>query len=188
MTQFSSLTNHFLIAMPTLQDPNFAQTVTYLCEHNEEGALGIVINKPQEILLGDILSHIGLETHDNDIAHRPIFAGGPVQPERGFVLHPGVKRDWESTLSITERISLTTSLDILTSISQGEGPSPALIALGYAGWGAGQLEQELAENSWLSGPADETVLFNTPTERRLEAAAALLGVDLTLISSQTGHA
>jgi putative transcriptional regulator len=188
MTWQNSLTNQFLIAMPAMEDPNFTQTVTYICEHNEQGALGIVINRPMsEIHLGDLLEQLDVSPKQPDVAKRPIFAGGPVQPEHGFILHRPA-RSWESTLQIDAQIGLTTSQDILTAIADGEGPGEALIALGYAGWGAGQLEQELADNAWLSVPVNYEVLFHVPAEQRWQQAAALLGVDLSLMSSDAGHA
>lgn len=183
----SNLTNHFLIAMPQLADPNFFHTVTYICEHNEDGALGIVINRPLELTLGEVLEHMDLAADDNDATAQVVYQGGPVQQERGFVLHEPVTQ-WDATLPITEHIGVTTSRDILEAIAKGDGPQHSLIALGYAGWGAGQLEQELAQNAWLSGPADKGILFETPHEKRWEAAAALLGVDLNLLSGDAGHA
>ena len=183
----TDLTNHFLIAMPQLADPNFFHTVTYICEHNQEGALGIVINRPLDLKLGEILDHMEIESGTETLAERIVYMGGPVQQERGFVLHrPATK--WDSTLLITDSIGLTTSRDVLTAMARGEGPVESLVALGYAGWGAGQLEEELAANAWLSGPADERILFRTPVEKRWEEAAALLGVDLNLLSGDTGHA
>jgi len=187
MSEPASLRNHFLIAMPALADPNFAHTVTFLCEHNEEGALGIIFNRPLELTLGEVLAHMQIEPSASVDISVPVFFGGPVQPERGFVLHspPG---EWSSSLSITEDIALTTSRDVITAIAHGEGPKHYLLALGYAGWGGGQLEHEMADNAWLSGPADPRLLFETPVEERWEAAAALLGIDLHLLSSETGHA
>lgn len=183
----ASLTNHFLIAMPTLADPNFSRTVTYICEHNEDGAMGIVINRPSDLRLGELLDHLECEGENAAASSRPVYLGGPVQRDRGFVLHrPG--GDWDSSLQIAEGISVTTSKDILEAIAQARGPEAYLVALGYAGWGAGQLEAEMAENSWLSGPADPAVIFEREATERWRAAAALLGVDLALLSSQTGHA
>lgn len=181
------LTNHFLIAMPALDDPNFARTVTYVCEHNADGAMGIVINRPIDIRLGEVLGHMQLASPHEEVGRRPVLLGGPVQRERGFVLHtpPG---QWGSTLRVTDRIGVTTSRDILVAMADGSGPARVLVALGYAGWGAGQLEKEMADNSWLSGPADESILFDVPFEDRWTAAAALLGVDLERLSSQVGHA
>lgn len=183
----SRLSNHFLIAMPSLEDPNFQRTVTFLCEHNADGALGIVINRPTDISLGELLDHLETPAQTPGIAQRTVYMGGPVQRERGFVLHPPDKQ-WDSSLLISERVAVTTSRDILAAIAQGDGPEHFLVALGYAGWGAGQLEQEMAENAWLSGPADPDIIFRRSNEERWRAAAALLGVDINLLSSDTGHA
>ena len=168
------LTNHFLIAMPSLADPNFSRTVTYLCEHTAEGALGIVINRPTDIRLGELLAHLKLPSPPEEVARRPVFLGGPVQRDRGFVLHRPLGR-WESSLKIADDIALTTSKDILAAIARAEGPQDYLIALGYAGWGPGQLEAEMAENAWLSGPASADVIFGESSADPGGAAAALLG-------------
>ena len=185
--EFESLKNHFLIAMPSLTQGIFAHSLTYLCEHNEQGAMGIIINRPMGLALGEILEHLnidGVRHHSED----PVMAGGPVQTDRGFVLHPTGEQQWESTRSITEEISLTTSRDILDALAHNEGPASALVALGYAGWGAGQLESELVANSWLTIPADSAIIFDTPAEKRLDAAAAKLGIDLSLLAPGAGHA
>ncbi len=188
MLETVNLTNHFLIAMPDLADPNFHHTVTYVCAHNEDGAMGIVINRPMNVDLGEVLDHMRINGPEADSLIRdiPIYQGGPVQPERGFVLHhpPG---DWDAMLQVTEEIGVTTSRDILIAIAESRGPENLLIALGYAGWGAGQLEKEMAENAWLSGPASTSILFNVPAENRWQAAAAHLGIDLNLLSTQAGH-
>lgn len=183
----SFLTNQFLIAMPGLTDPNFAQTVTLVCEHNEQGALGIVINRPLPMTFADVFAQLDLDATQSKVAQQPVLQGGPVQTDRGFVLHsPGPL--WDSTLPVSEWLHLTTSRDILEALARGEGPQAALIALGYAGWGAGQLETEVAQNAWLTVPASEAVLFQTALERRWEAASRLLGVDLLHLSSDAGHA
>ncbi len=187
MSETDYLANHFLIAMPNLADPNFFHTVTYICEHNEEGALGIVINRPMNLHLSDVLAHMELSAADEVVGNAPIYVGGPVQPDRGFVLHRPLGH-WEATLPITEVIGVTSSRDILSAIAANEGPEESLIALGYAGWGAGQLEEEMAANAWLSGPADERIVFELPHEKRWEAAAAKLGIDLNLLSGDAGHA
>jgi putative transcriptional regulator len=187
MDRDTDLTNQFLIAMPTLQDENFSRTVTYICEHNEHGAMGIVVNRPLDLHLNDILQQLEIAESDPKLGEEIIFIGGPVQPERGFVLHGG-ERKWDSTLRITPEISVTTSRDILQSLAQGEGPQEHLIALGYAGWDSGQLEQELSDNAWLNGPANTEILFHLPVEQRWRAAAQLLGVDLDLLSGDAGHA
>lgn len=187
MIEPTYLNNQFLIAMPTLADPNFFQTVTYISEHNADGALGLIINRPMSLTLGQLLEHLQITTDQVELAASPIYQGGPVQPEQGFVLHTPVGH-WGSTLRVTEHIGITTSRDILQAVAQGEGPEQWLVTLGYAGWGPRQLERELAENAWLSGPADPDILFHTPSERRWSAAAALLGVDLNLLSAAAGHA
>ena len=181
------LTNHFLIAMPALEDPNFFHTVTYICEHNTEGALGLVINRPLDMRLTEVLQHMKLQNTSPDAGQKAIHLGGPVQQNRGFVLHNPLG-DWEATLKVTDRIGITSSNDILKALASESGPETYLVALGYAGWGAGQLEQELADNAWLNGPADPEILFNTADDERWNAAAASLGIDLDLLSSDTGHA
>jgi putative transcriptional regulator len=186
MTQ-DFLTNQFLVAMPSLEDPNFRESVTFICEHNPQGALGIVINRPMNVVLGDILKQLSLEAEDGATAATPIFLGGPVQPERGFVIHEP-QGAWEATLKVGEHIGVTTSRDVLAAIASGGGPRKAFVALGYAGWSPGQLEEELRSNSWLSAPADMRIVFETPVEQRWQAAAKLIGVDLSLLSGDAGHA
>lgn len=185
----TSLRDHFLISMPHLHDDTFAQTVIYICDHSEYGAMGIVVNRPSGIRLCDLFSHLELEDHSGLWSERPVFNGGPVRDDRGFVLHlaePGQR--WLSSHAINDEISLTTSLDILEAIARGEGPHTFLVALGYAGWGPGQLEQELADNLWLSCPANSDILFHLPLEDRLQAAAATLGINLNLLPAHAGHA
>jgi putative transcriptional regulator len=181
------LINQFLIAMPAMEDPNFAQTVTLVCEHNERGALGIVINRTLPMTFGEVFDQLGLESRLSRVAEQPVLRGGPVQTERGFVLH-SPSGHYESSLPFSARMHLTTSRDILDALAAGEGPDSAVIALGYAGWDAGQLEDEMARNAWLTVDADERVLFATPVEERWSAAARLLGVDLVALSSDAGHA
>ncbi|OOZ41927.1 hypothetical protein BOW53_01795 [Solemya pervernicosa gill symbiont] len=189
MDEAESLSNHFLIAMPQLADPHFFHTVTYICEHNSDGALGIVINRPLDIELGDILKQLDLDAATPAIGSTPIYNGGPVQQERGFVIHkPKSKVEWSSSLKISDEITVTSSRDILQAIAEGKGPEKSLIALGYAGWGAGQLDQEMLDNAWLSGPADEAIIFDTQSDARWKAAASLLGIDINTLSSDTGHA
>ncbi|MCG6864270.1 MAG: YqgE/AlgH family protein [Thiogranum sp.] len=187
MVDAQYLTNQFLIAMPGLEDPNFFHSVTYICEHNADGALGLVVNRPLEMRLGEILQHIQLDHAEPEARQMPVHLGGPVQQDRGFVLHEPLG-NWEATLKVTDRIGITSSIDILHAIARNEGPERSLITLGYAGWGAGQLEQEMADNAWLSGPANPEILFHTPDEERWRAAAASLGVDLDLLSGDAGHA
>lgn len=184
----ASFTNHFLIAMPALTDPHFAHTVTYICEHNHEGAMGIIINRPLTITVGEIFEQMHISTVEgNPLIQQPIFLGGPVQRERGFVIHQPIG-NWEASLAVTDTIGITTSRDILIAMAQGNGPKRSLIALGYSGWGAGQLEQEMMNNVWLSGTADLRVIFEMQVERRWHTAAMLLGVDLNFLSGEVGHA
>jgi putative transcriptional regulator len=181
------LRDHFLLAMPRLSEGIFSQSITYICEHGESGAMGIVINRPLDLSVSEIFEHLQISTQ-RDFSEMPVMAGGPVQMDHGFVLHRYCDKTWEASVKITSEITLTTSRDILRAIATDSGPSDHLIALGYAGWTAGQLEQELAENSWLTLPGSSDIIFSTPAEQRLEAAAALLGIDMNLISGQAGHA
>ncbi|MEH6500556.1 MAG: YqgE/AlgH family protein [Pseudoalteromonas distincta] len=186
-TTANYLKHHFLIAMPHMADPRFVNTLIYLCDHNEDGAMGLVINQPSDLQLADILEQLQ-PTVDSPgkVASFPIYNGGPVQTERGFVLHQGPEQ-WEASMDLGP-LQLTTSRDILIDMAHGIGPSQVLIALGYAGWDAGQLDQELVDNVWLSCPADPHILFELPSEERLAAAARSLGIDLRLLTSQAGHA
>lgn len=181
------LRNHFLLAMPALSDANFARTVTFVYEHNQDGAMGIIINRPLNITLEEVLRHMGGKGCAKGVGMMSVCLGGPVQQERGFILHRPIGQ-WEATLAVGDEFGITTSCDILNAISEGQGPSQMLIALGYAGWGPNQLEQELADNAWLSTPANSKVVFDTPYEQRWEAAAALAGVDLCRLSGEVGHA
>ncbi len=181
------LTNHFLIAMPSLMDPNFHKTVTLICAHSEEGAMGIVINRPTTILLGEVLAQMEMASSDQKINNLTVYEGGPVQRDRGFIIYRPLS-PWESTLKIGDNYGVATSRDILEAMCHGRGPENTLVALGYAGWGAGQLERELAENAWLSSPAVETILFQVPAEDRWRSAAALLGVEIENLSHEAGHA
>ena len=182
-----SLTNHLLIAMPQLLDPNFAQTVAIVCEHTDKGALGIVLNKPLPMRLSDVLSQMKLEPTTADIAAQPVLRGGPVHTDRGFVLHrPGGQ--WDHTHRVSDTIQVTTSRDVLAAMARGEGPSDAFIALGYAGWESGQLEREMKENAWASMPVDPRVVFELPFEERWAGAWRLMGVDVDRLSTEAGHA
>jgi putative transcriptional regulator len=187
MTQVTYLNNHLLIAMPSLQDPNFNRTVTYICEHTEKGAIGIIINRPTDLSLDYIFEQMSIPVTHEPAKHLPILQGGPVQTDRGFVIHRPPKA-YRSSLKTYEDLAITTSQDVLEELARGEGPQDVLVALGYAGWEAGQLEQELTSNSWLSCPAIADIIFNTPFEHRWEAAAAQMGVDINLISGDAGHA
>jgi putative transcriptional regulator len=191
MSHEISLTNHFLIAMPTLLDPNFQQTVSYICEHNEEGTMGIIINRPTDITLADLCEQLDITIDDPDMANHPVYHGGPVETERGFILHSPLG-NWESTLPITKDIGLTLSIDIIESIAGNPDadmpPENFIITLGYAGWGEEQIEDEILENSWLSVPANSEILFHTPIEQRWTAAAATMGINLNQLSTDIGHA
>ena len=187
MTDLVSLANHFLIAMPSLADANFARSVTLICEHSDEGAMGIVINRVTDLHLGDIFEQLDIEPDKATNSESAVYLGGPVQNNRGFVLHEPLG-NWESTLTVTDKFGVSTSRDILEAIAQNRGPEKFLVALGYAGWGAGQLEREISENSWLSGPASRNIIFDLPVEQRWKAAAQLVGVDLTTLSGEAGHA
>jgi len=182
-----SLTNHLLIAMPQLNDPNFAQTVALICEHTDKGALGIVLNKPLPMKLSEVLSQMKLEPTNEQIGEMPVLRGGPVHTDRGFVLHrPGGQ--WDHTHRVSDTIQVTTSRDVLAAMARGEGPSDAFIALGYAGWESGQLERELKENAWASMPVDARVVFELPFEERWAGAWRLMGIDVDRLSPEAGHA
>lgn len=181
-----SLRDHFLIAMPGMQDSSFAHSVTYICDHSESGAMGLTLNHPLPLTLTDIFQQLELEDSSGR-GDQPVMSGGPVQVERGFVLH-NAGSEWQSTIQVSSEISLTASRDILVALAEGKGPSEYLLALGYAGWDAGQLEEEILANAWLTLPADKQILFNTPPEQRWSAAARHLGIDLNLISANAGHA
>jgi putative transcriptional regulator len=182
------LKHHFLIAMPNMVDPNFAGTVVYICEHNDKTALGLVINRPTDLTLEKLFDKIDLKLEISPWKDEPVFFGGPVQTERGFVLHqpPG---NYGSSLHVSDDIALTTSKDVLEALAEGSGPRRLLVTLGYAGWGAGQLENEIAHNAWLTVPADPAVIFETPAHERLQAALRLLGIDDGMqLSGLAGHA
>ena len=183
----TSLRDHFLLAMPQLQDPHFSGTLTYLCEQGEQGALGLIVNKPLELSFAELLDQMQLPSGYCEAGSQPIYRGGPVHTDRGFVLHTG-QPEWKASLPVSETLVLTTSIDILEALAANEGPESFLITLGCAAWEAGQLENEIKENSWLTCPAWGDALFKLPPEQRLNAAAAHLGIDLNLISQQVGHA
>lgn len=182
-----NLTGNFLIAMPAMTDPYFAKSLTFICEHNEQGALGVVVNRPIDMTLQTLFDQVGIALDNREIADSPLYFGGPVQTDRGFVLHQPAGT-WSSTLVVDGDIGLTTSRDILEAIGSGSGPSRFIVALGYAGWAPGQLEHELAQNAWLSVDAAAAVIFDLPWETRVNAAMARLGVDLASLSEQAGHA
>ena len=187
MTFEGSLTNQLLIAMPGMQDPNFSTTVTLVCEHNDEGALGIVINRPLTLKLGGLFEQLDLSDPDPQAADDPVLLGGPVGPERGFVLH-GPEQSYENSIPVSSDIQLTLSRDVLDAMAGGGGPDKSLVALGYAGWEPGQLENEMLANSWLSVPASTDIVFDTPFADRWAKAAQIIGIDISRMSSDAGHA
>lgn len=190
------LTHHFLIAMPGMEDEAFARSVVYLCEHSARGALGLVINKPSDINLRNLFDKVELPLGREDLARTPVFQGGPVQTERGFVLHEPVFASdaapnepvYASTMTIAGGLEMTTSKDVLEALSTGAGPRKLLVSLGYSAWGEGQLESEIAENSWLTVGADPAVIFDTPVEQRYDKALSLLGLESWMLSRDAGHA
>jgi putative transcriptional regulator len=186
-TPATFLANHLLVALPSLADPHFARSVVLLCQHDADGAMGIVVNRASEYRLGEVLSQIGLRSDDANLCEQPVLGGGPVHPERGFVLHDGT-RDWDSSLAFGDGLHVTTSRDVLEAMTRGEGPERAVVALGCASWGAGQLEYELGENTWITVPADPELLFALPLEARWQAAAGRIGVDLARVADYSGHA
>ena len=181
------LARQLLIALPALANSPFARSVTLICQHDTDGAMGVVVNRASEYTLGDVFEQMGIASKDERLCAQPVLAGGPVHPERGFVLHDGAQ-EWDSTLTIAEHLYVTTSRDVLEAIARGEGPQHATVALGCAGWGAGQLESELIDNSWLTAPADAELLFALPLDVRWQAAAARIGVDMSRMADYSGHA
>jgi putative transcriptional regulator len=191
VTQVTCLANHFLIAMPAMSDPNFSRTLTYVCEHNAEGAIGIIVNRPMDMTLANLFERVNIELEEGEPMQRfgalPVYFGGPVQTDRGFVLHrPG--GSWQSTLNVNSDIALTSSRDVLQMMGSAAEPAQVLVSLGYAGWSAGQLEWELAQNAWLTVEAAPAVIFDLPPEERLPAAMQLLGIDFANLSDVAGHA
>ncbi len=186
MTDVTYLNNQFIIAMPNLADPIFSHTVTFLCQHNKDGALGIVINRPTSMKLGEIFTQMDIKVRSEAASQAPIYAGGPVQQDRGFVLHTP-SREWSASMMVSDHIALTTSRDVLEAIAVDEGPEHYLIALGYAGWGEGQLEKEIMANSWLNTPYGQKILFETPVNQRWNAAASQIGIDINRLTTAAGH-
>ena len=181
------LTHHFLIAMPNMVDPYFAKSLTYICEHNDQGALGVVVNRPIDLSLQALFERINLQLEPHELRDLPVYFGGPVQTDRGFVLHQPIG-EWHSTLNVRGSLGLTTSKDILEAVGKGSGPAKMLVTLGYSGWAAGQLEHELGQNAWLTVEAGEQIIFDLPAEEKLPAAMELLGVDFASLSEDAGHA
>jgi len=182
-----SLSNQLLIAMPGMADPNFNSTVTLICEHNAEGALGVIVNRPMTLSLGGLFEQLALTDADQSIADSPVLSGGPVARERGFVLHNPAAA-YDSSIAVSPDIQLTLSRDVLDSMAAGSGPDQSLVALGYAGWDAGQLEQEILSNTWLTVPASPDIIFDVPFRDRWSVAAETIGIDISQISVHAGHA
>lgn len=180
------LNRQFLIAMPDMADPNFSEGVTLVCQHTEDGALGITVNRVSDFTMMDVLAQMGIRCEDSDLGGLPVFDGGPVHPERGFVLHTP-EGEWDASTKISDNIVITTSRDVLQAIADGRGPDKFIVALGYAGWAAGQLEDELRENAWLNIEADPSILFDLPIEKRWQRAVSKLGIDVTNLHAG-GHA
>ena len=181
------LTHHFLIAMPSMADPHFSRTLTFICEHNDQGALGLVVNRPIDMTLAALFERLNLELKSRQMRDVPVYFGGPVQTDRGFVLHVP-RGEWSSTLPVREHLGLTTSRDILEAVGSGSGPDKIIVTLGYSGWAAGQLEHEILQNAWLTVEASEQIIFDLPPEERLPAAMELLGVSYATLADEAGHA
>ncbi|PKM14745.1 MAG: YqgE/AlgH family protein [Gammaproteobacteria bacterium HGW-Gammaproteobacteria-2] len=181
------LIGHLLVAMPGMDDPRFSRAVVLLCQHNEDGAMGLLVNRLSDFRLSEILAQMQISDVRPDFPDRPVLAGGPVQTDRGFVLHGGTV-DWDSTLRINETLAVSTSRDVLEMIAAGKGPAQFLLTLGFSGWGPGQLESELADNAWLTVPADDELLFDVPLDLRWQTANARLGVDPGQLTGYAGHA
>lgn len=186
-SESSTLSNQLLVALPSLHDSHFERSVALVCQHDADGAMGVVVNRASEYTLGEVLQQMGIASDSQALQSQIVLAGGPVHPERGFVLHDGA-REWDSTFAVGAGLYLTTSRDVLEALARGDGPSQAVVALGCAGWGAGQLEQELVEDSWLMVPAGHAVLFDLPLDQRWQAAAGSIGVDLVNYAGHSGHA
>jgi putative transcriptional regulator len=182
-----NLTNHFLIAMPAMDDPYFSRTLIYIAEHNDQGALGLIVNRPIDMDLATLFEKIDVPLESPDVGRLPVYFGGPVQTDRGFVLHRPIG-NWQSTLAVTPEVGLTSSRDVLQAVGKEGQPGEVMVTLGYSGWGAGQLESELAQNAWLTVPANSHILFELPSEERLPSAMEILGIDFANLSEKAGHA
>lgn len=185
--QSMNLTDHFLIAMPAMDDPYFSRTLIYIAEHNDQGALGLIVNRPIDMDLATLFEKIEVPLESPNVGRLPVYFGGPVQTDRGFVLHRPVG-NWQSTLAVTSEVGLTSSRDVLQAVGKGGQPGEIMVTLGYSGWGAGQLENELVQNAWLTVPADPRILFELPFEERLPSAMETLGIDFANLSEKAGHA
>jgi putative transcriptional regulator len=187
MDDMEKLTHHFLLAMPNMGDPIFVNTLIFVCEHTTNGAMGLVINRPLGMTLSTLFGKMNIQLAKSEVAELPVYFGGPVQTDRGFVLHHPVG-NWQSTLAVNAQIGLTTSKDILVAMGRNEGPRELFVTLGYASWEAGQLERELAQNAWLSVQAEPEIIFSLPSDARYDAALKLLGIERSMLSAQAGHA
>ncbi|WP_290794526.1 YqgE/AlgH family protein [Halomonas sp.] len=185
--QHFGLKDHFLLAMPHLEDPNFTGSLSYLCDHDENGTMGVIVNRPLELTLEALFEQLELGGEESPHRNAPVYYGGPVHKDRGFILHRGASTRWDSSIQVTEELALTTSMDMLQALAVGEGPEDFLVCLGCAGWEAGQLEQEILDNAWLNVEGRSDILFEVPPEQRLGAAAGILGVDLNLMTREAGH-
>jgi putative transcriptional regulator len=185
--QAINLSRQFLIAMPAMADPIFAKSLVFVCDHNEQGAMGVIVNRPLGMDMQTLFQQVDIELQRTELAEQSVYFGGPVQTDRGFVLHQPLG-NWQSTLAVEDDLGLTTSKDVLTAVGGGGGPDRLFVSLGYAGWEAGQLEGEMAQNAWLSVEADIEVIFSLPSEQRYEAALKLLGIDMAMLSDTAGHA
>lgn len=185
--QSMNLTDHFLIAMPAMDDPYFSRTLIYIAEHNDQGALGLIVNRPIDMDLATLFEKIEVPLESPNVGRLPVYFGGPVQTDRGFVLHRPVG-NWQSTLAVTSEVGLTSSRDVLQAVGKDGQPGEIMVTLGYSGWGAGQLENELVQNAWLTVPADPRILFELPFEERLPSAMETLGIDFANLSEKAGHA
>ncbi|HEY9102163.1 YqgE/AlgH family protein [Chitinimonas sp.] len=182
-----NLSRQFLIAMPAMADPIFAKSLVFVCDHNDQGAMGVIVNRPLGMDVRTLFQQVDIELRRDDVAEQEVYFGGPVQTDRGFVLHQPLG-NWQSTLAVEDELGLTTSKDVLLAVGEGGGPERMFISLGYAGWEAGQIESELAQNAWLTVDADIEVVFSLPAEQRYEAALGLLGIDMAMLSDTAGHA
>ena len=185
--QHFGLKDHFLLAMPHLEDPNFTGSLSYLCDHDENGTMGVIVNRPLELTLEALFEQLELGGEESPHRNAPVYYGGPVHKDRGFILHRGASTRWDSSIQVTEELALTTSMDMLQALAVGEGPEDFLVCLGCAGWEAGQLEQEILDNAWLTVEGRSDIFFEVPPEQRLGAAAGILGVDLNLMTREAGH-
>ncbi|WP_136254773.1 YqgE/AlgH family protein [Onishia niordana] len=182
-----SLKHHFLLAMPHLEDPNFAGSLSYLCDHDDNGAMGVIVNHPLDMSLDALFEQLELDASDSKHRNAPVYYGGPTHQDRGFILHRGSSKPWDSSIQVDNDVALTTSMDMLSAMAEGRGPDDFIVCLGCSGWEAGQLEDELKDNAWLTVEGGSNILFETPSEQRLNAAAGVLGIDLNLMSREAGH-